>query len=199
MHLEAVPVATELEESGPLAAVELVAAALELGHRDTAGVGLDRAGLARCRADSDLEAFVLEGSRELRTANNPSVEEGRSQVLDIDRLAELVDRGIAHTEVRSSDSEARELGKGLAVLDTVGLVEVGRTSEGSLADRAGFAEDTRGSVDKLFVDTAVAVMENFVAVAVLDWEPEKLVEPGPMQTHWEFELCRADRELVEID
>lgn len=73
-----------------------------------------------------------------------------------------------------------------------------RTSAGKPVDRAGFAEDSQGSVDKLFVDTAVAVMENSVA-AVADWELEKLVAPEPIPTHWEFELCTADRGPVEID
>lgn len=118
---------------------------------------------------------------------------------DIDRLVELAGRDIGHIGARSSDSEALALGKDLVGLDRVDWVGVVRTLEGSRAGRAGFVEDIRRNVDKLFVDTAVAVKENFVVVAVLDWEPEKLAEPGPMQARWEFELCRADRELAEID
>lgn len=119
-------------------------------------------------------------------------------MLDIDQRVELVDRDIVHTGDRSSDSVALELDTVLAELDTAGLVAVDRTSAGKLVDRAGFAEDSRGNVGKLFVDTAVAVMENFV-VAVADWELEKLVEPEPIQMRWEFELCTADLGPVEID
>lgn len=53
MRLGAAPVEMELAESDPLAVVELAAAELELGRRDTAGVDLDKVGQARCRADSD--------------------------------------------------------------------------------------------------------------------------------------------------
>lgn len=119
-------------------------------------------------------------------------------MLDIDQPAELVDRDIVHIEAHSSDSAALELDTALVELDTAGLVAVDRTSAGKLVDRAGFAEDSLGSVGKLFVDTAVAVMENFV-VAVADWELEKLVELEPIQMRLESELCTADLGPVEID
>lgn len=199
MHLEVAPVERELVESDPLVVVELAAAELELGRKDTAGVVLGRAGQVRCRADLDLEASVLAGNQELRKVNIPSAEEDRWQAPDIGLRVELAGPDIAHTAARSSDSEALELGTDQVVLGTADLVEVGHTSEGSLADRAGFVEGIQRSADKLFVDTAVAVKENFVVAAVLDWEPEKLVEPGPMPARWESGLCTAAQEPVEID
>lgn len=185
-------------ESGPLAVAEPAAVEPELGHRDTAGAVLDRAAQEQCRVDSDWEASVLVDTLLGRRKNSPSAEEAHSLELDIGQRVELVVQDIVHIEARSSDFGVLALDMDRAELDTAGSVEVGRTSGDILADRADFVADNRDSEGRLFVDRAVAVMENFV-VAVADWELEKWVVPVPIQMRWEFELDTAGRGPVEID
>lgn len=121
VHLGEAPAEKELAESGPLAAADPAAVELELDRTDTAGVGLGRAGLERCRVDSGSVASALAGTAPGQdTASNPSAVVDRWQALDTGQRAELVDRDIVHTEARNSDSGAQELDTVLAELDTAG-------------------------------------------------------------------------------